>query len=158
MVDWSVRQLDVQYVPGLRLAVGVLPPASNDRSPLPLSQVFVDGGVIVGGNEFPESLTTVFPARHRQLVLVAPGGAGKSTLVSYLCHQAAVARAEGKDSQVPLLLLLRDLGQEDTSEGPRRGCRHRCPVANIGRAHHLPRSVSAGADPHRDQALSHARH
>jgi hypothetical protein len=118
MIRWSLNQLDMQYLPKLRLGLSLLPPASEDRSPLALSQVFVDGGVVAEDSAgSAESLASVFIARQQRLLLVGPGGAGKTTLVNHLCDQAAVARAHDRGSPVPLILLIRDLRPEDASAG-----------------------------------------
>lgn len=118
MIAWSLNQLDMQYLPKLRLALRLLPPTSDDRSALLLSQMFVDGGIVTyGDGGEPESLASVFPVRQQRLLLVAPGGTGKTTLVNQLCDQAAISREQDHQTPVPLMLLMRDLRPEDPNAG-----------------------------------------
>jgi len=53
-------------------------------------------------------ITDIFPAQHR-LVLVAPGGMGKTTMVGHLCRAAAARRQAAENTgPVPLVVLIRD--------------------------------------------------
>ncbi len=115
MVRWSLLQFDAQYLPRLKAAVRLLPPASNSRSPLPLHEMYVESGVVVSGNL--TTLTSVFPSRHSRLVVEAPGGTGKTTIVNYLCDHAAVDRERGGQSPVPLVVLARDMRAEEMRDG-----------------------------------------
>jgi hypothetical protein len=81
--------------------------------------VYVNSPVVdTGGSSHTTSLTDIFP-RQRRIVLVAPGGTGKTTMASYLCYVAARRRAKEIDSPIPFLVLMRDyapVGGQDKLE------------------------------------------
>jgi hypothetical protein len=118
MIGWSLHRLETHYLPRLRQTLNLLPSFNaSDGSSLALSEVYVDSGVI--DEDAPGSmvrLADVFPAR-RRLVLVAPGGTGKTTLANHLCDAAAALRAEGGSGPLPLMVLVRDLRPEDQAGG-----------------------------------------
>jgi hypothetical protein len=118
MIAWSLNLLDTQYLPQLRLTLNtVLAMPDTVSGSLPLSEVYVDSPVVDDNRTgSPASLADTFPA-HQRLVLVGPGGAGKTTMANYLCDAAARRRVEDRSSPVPIVLLIRDLHQDDEHAG-----------------------------------------
>lgn len=56
-------------------------------------------------------------ARQQRLVLIAPGGTGKTALASHLCDEAGRQRVEDLSRPLPLLALVRDIQPGDQGHG-----------------------------------------
>jgi hypothetical protein len=100
MTAWALARLDKDYL-DRHLEAGQ-------------AELFVDSPLDdPAAGDRPVVLTDVFPATPR-LVLVAPGGTGKTTLVNHLCVTAARHRRNGYDGPIPMIALIRDIaGNED---------------------------------------------
>lgn len=118
MVSWGLHQMDTHYLPQLRLAINLLPSFGESYGgAVALSKVYVDIGVVEEGQGTELSLPDIFPSRQHRLVLIAPGGTGKTTLASHLCDEAGRQRTADPSRPLPLLLLVRDIQPGDQGHG-----------------------------------------
>jgi NACHT domain/NB-ARC domain len=118
MVNWSMHHLAADYLPQLRLGLNLLPSFGEAYGgAVALSKVYVDLKVIEDSADSSTSLPNIFPRYKRRLVLIAPGGTGKTTLVNHLCDEAAHRRAANSNEPIPLMVLARDVGPDDSGYG-----------------------------------------
>jgi MoxR-like ATPase len=111
MTAWAVRTLDTTYAAWLGKSSNRVPiVVAYAEQDLPLSEVYVEGQVSSAG--LTGDLAGLWHA-HQRLVLVGPGGSGKTTMVNRLCVLAAQARLDGRDSLLPVVLFARDVKPED---------------------------------------------
>ncbi|WFE26977.1 NACHT domain-containing protein [Solwaraspora sp. WMMD791] len=130
MVDWSLNRLNTDYLPQLQFELNLLPALARRTSLRHLrpADLYVDTPLLHAEPASGVSrLADVFPAR-RRLMLVAPGGTGKTTMVNHLCHGAAQRRLSDQQGPLPIMVLLRDwrTGDDDgVSALIRRSLTHR---------------------------------
>ncbi|WP_155384888.1 hypothetical protein [Catellatospora paridis] len=118
MVAWSLDRLDSEYLPQLRLSLSHLEGLpGNEGTPLALTQVYVDSPVVSDDSiDTTTSLDEIFP-RDRRVVLVAPGGMGKTTMAGNLCYNSTARRGADGGGPLPLIILARDLRSGDGDSG-----------------------------------------
>ncbi|MGI5237921.1 hypothetical protein [Dactylosporangium sp. CA-139066] len=102
MTSWSLAQLEADYLSQFQVSLSLTSPFEEADS----ARVYIESPLDVG------SLTELFPAQ-RRVVLVAPGGTGKTTMVGHLCHLAALRHAADPETPKPIMALLRDAGPDD---------------------------------------------
>jgi DNA polymerase III delta prime subunit len=115
LTTWSLGQLQTQYLDHLRANLSLLPPIPSAMEPLSLPETYVDSELAAASREdwvVEENLVSLFPDHRERLVLMAPGGSGKTTMVAYRCLVAATRYQEdaGAGSErIPLIVLIRDI-------------------------------------------------
>ncbi|MFY1633852.1 NACHT domain-containing protein [Solwaraspora sp. WMMB335] len=138
MTIWSLNRLDTDYLPQFEFELNLLPALARRTSlrdlrpadlyvDTPLDTPLLPAEPTSGASKLAE----VFPAR-RRLMLVAPGGTGKTTMVNHLCHGAAQRRLRDQQGPLPIMVLLRDWRASDDEGGVpaliRRSLTHRCGI------------------------------
>jgi hypothetical protein len=120
MTHWSLTQLTTRYLDQLTSSLVTLPSVVDERRHMSLSDTYIDSTVTgADGHALPsDTLSGLFPERCHRLLLMAPGGTGKTTMAGHLCLRAAdSARGAGAShsAPIPVILLIRDItpGTED---------------------------------------------
>lgn len=120
LTAWSLRQLRTSYLQQFASGVKFLPPIPGESKPLSLERTYVHSDLAPAHPDdwIPEGrLEDLFPAQLERLVLMAPGGSGKTTMIGNLCLLAAERYQAGQDAgeRIPLVVLIRDI-RPDTAD------------------------------------------
>jgi hypothetical protein len=122
LTTWSLGQLQDRYPGRLRDSLRALPSLGNRGHllSLPLTDTYVDTALAFPGPGagllMPAGpLAAMFPHKFPRLVLMAPGGSGKTTMIGHLADTTAADLLNA--SRIPLVILLRDIrpGTEATN-------------------------------------------
>lgn len=113
LTNWSLRQLRTSYLEQFAAGVKFLPPIPSESKPLSLEKTYVHSELTAADlDDWVEGrLEDLFPAEFERLVLMAPGGSGKTTMIGNLCLLAAERYQAGQDAgeRIPLVVLIRDI-------------------------------------------------
>jgi hypothetical protein len=122
LTAWSLNQLRTRYLDQLMSSLRILPPLPRSNEPLSLPETYVDSELVAADSEdrIPFGrLVSTFPAKGNRLVLMAPGGSGKTTMIGYLCLLAAARyrdHVKTDSERIPLVVLIRDIRPGVTGE------------------------------------------
>jgi RecA/RadA recombinase len=123
MTQWSLIQLSTRYLDHLKSSLVTLPSVVDHRKHMSLPDTYIDSTVTSADSRHTipaDTLSGLFPDRCHHLLLMAPGGTGKTTMAGHLCLRAAASnRGAGasRNAAIPVILLIRDItpGTEDIS-------------------------------------------
>jgi NACHT domain-containing protein len=111
VTNWSLTQFDKRYLVQFRGTISLVTPIGGlTRARVEASDAYVDTPVRMDDGRY--SLAEIFPARAR-VILLARGGAGKTTMINHLCRAAAQRRLTDEKSPIPIVALLRDTDARD---------------------------------------------
>ena len=117
MTKWSLAQLGTLYLDHLKSSLTTLPSVLDHDKHMSLPDTYIDSTVVSADplhSAIPaDTLSGVFPDPCPRLVLMAPGGSGKTTMARHLCLTAASQGPATPDHGIiPLIILIRDIYSE----------------------------------------------
>jgi hypothetical protein len=122
MTMWSLAQLGSRYLDRLKSGLSTLPSVLDHGKRMSLPDTYIETAVVSSDPSQPalpgNTLSGLFPHPCQRLLLMAPGGSGKTTMAGHLCLQAA-SQGLGPSGPgvIPIMVLIRDIqsGTEDIS-------------------------------------------
>lgn len=113
VTGWALTLLGESYLDWLVGATEHVPLLDGlSYRQVSLRELYVDTKVVMDGRR--TALKTVFPAGGN-ILMVGPGGSGKTTMINHLAWRAASARRYDANAMLPVLLFARDLRPSDAS-------------------------------------------